>query len=150
MFSGGIDLDHSLLFIPPVRPGLRGHPFKVLQGPYRRLRRKLSFSIRLVKYWNRLPTSTAIAPSVNACKRQLDSAWEELFAEVPRFPVLICSPLSPPIRKSPFTLFPFIETPHLVHCLQSLMHTGCYNSINLKVRIRVCVFKLSKQGDFRK
>ncbi len=61
----------------PQRPGLRGHPFKVLQGPSRRLRRKSSFSTRVVKYWNRLPT-----PSVNSFKRHLDSAWRKLFAEV--------------------------------------------------------------------
>ncbi len=30
-FSAGFNLDPSLCFIPPVRPGLRGHPFKVLQ-----------------------------------------------------------------------------------------------------------------------
>ncbi len=83
MFSGGLDLDPSLFFIPPARPGLRGHPFKVLQGPCRRLRRKSSFSKQFVKYWNRLPTPILTAPSVNSFKRQLDSAWEELFAEVP-------------------------------------------------------------------
>ncbi len=42
MLSGRLDLDPNLFFIPPVRPGLRGHPFKVLQGPSRRLRRKSS------------------------------------------------------------------------------------------------------------
>ncbi len=29
VFSGGLDLDPSLIVIPPVRPGLRGHPFEV-------------------------------------------------------------------------------------------------------------------------
>ncbi len=50
VFSRVIDLELRLFFIPPVRPGLRGHPFKALQGPSRRLRRKPSFSIRVVKY----------------------------------------------------------------------------------------------------
>ncbi len=40
MFFGGLDLDPSLFFIPPVQSGLRGHVFKVQQGPSRRLRRK--------------------------------------------------------------------------------------------------------------
>ncbi len=40
VFIGGLDLDLSLIFIPSVRQALRGHPFKVLQGPRRRLRRK--------------------------------------------------------------------------------------------------------------
>ncbi len=42
-----------------------------LQDPDRRLRRKPSFLIRVVKYWNRLPTSHF--------QRQLDLAWEKLF-----------------------------------------------------------------------
>ncbi len=61
MFSGGLDLDPSPFFIPPVWPGLRGHPFNVLQGP------------------------TVTTPCANSFKHQLDSAWEELFAGVPQF-----------------------------------------------------------------
>ncbi len=83
MFSGALDLDPGLFFIPPVRPGLRGHLFKVLQAPSRSLRRKSSYSIRVVKYWNRLPAPIVTAPSVNSFKRQLDSAWDKLFAKVP-------------------------------------------------------------------
>ncbi len=45
--------------------------------------------MRVVKYRNRLPTSIVTAPSVNSFKRQLDSAWEELFAEIPWFPILL-------------------------------------------------------------
>ncbi len=71
MFSGGLDLDPSLFFIPPVWTGLRGYPFKVLQGPSRHLRRKSS--TRVVKYWNRFPTPIVTTPSVNSVKRQLDS-----------------------------------------------------------------------------
>ncbi len=56
MFSGGLDLGPSRFFIPPVRPGLINHHFKALQGPSHRLRRKSSFSTRVVKYWNRLFT----------------------------------------------------------------------------------------------
>ncbi len=37
VLSGGLDLDPSFFFIPPGRPGLGGHPFKVLQGPSRSL-----------------------------------------------------------------------------------------------------------------
>ncbi len=65
IFSKGLDLGPSLFFIPPVRPGLRSHPFKVLQGPSRRLRRTSSFSTRVVKYRNRLLTPFVTAPSVN-------------------------------------------------------------------------------------
>ncbi len=82
MFSGGLDLDPSLFFIPPVRPGLRGHPFNVLQGPSLRLRRKSSFLTRVVKYWNRLPIPIETAPSVHSFKRQLVSAREELWNDL--------------------------------------------------------------------
>ncbi len=99
-----MDLDPSLFLIPPVRPGLRGHPFKVLQGPSRRLRRKSSFSIRGIIYWTRLPTPIVTAPSVNSFKRQLDPTWEELFPEVRNYPTF--SPT--PNTQSPFTLSPFM------------------------------------------
>ncbi len=39
-----------------------------------------SFSIRIVKYWNSLPTPIVTTPYINFFKRQLDS---DLFAEVP-------------------------------------------------------------------
>ncbi len=77
-----LDLESSLFFIPAVRQGLRGHPLKVLQGPSRCLRSKGSFSTQVNKWWNRLPTPIATAPSVNSFKRQLDSVWKELFAGV--------------------------------------------------------------------
>ncbi len=37
----------------------------------------------VVKYWSRLLTLIVTDPSVNSFKRQFDSEWEELFAEVP-------------------------------------------------------------------
>ncbi len=82
-FSERLDLDPSLFFIPPVRPGLRGHHFKVPQGPIWCLRRKSPFSTRVVIYWNRLSTFIVITPSINCFKRKYDSVWLELFAEVP-------------------------------------------------------------------
>ncbi len=85
MFSGGFNLEPIIAFIPPVRPVLRGHPFKVLQGPCQRLRRKSSLSIGVVKYWNGLPTSYVTAP-------QLNLAREEFFARVLWFPVPLSSP----------------------------------------------------------
>ncbi len=78
MFSGGLGLDPSLIVIPPVRPGLRGHPFKVLQSPSRRLLFNTSRKIL-----EQAPHSYCNHPSVNSFIRQLDSVWEELFAEVP-------------------------------------------------------------------
>ncbi len=37
----------------------------------------------------RIPTSSVIVPSVISFKRQLESVWEDLFAEVPCFTVLV-------------------------------------------------------------
>ncbi len=69
-----------------MRPGLRGHPFKVLRGPSRRLRRKSPFSTRVVKYWNRLLTSIVTAPSVNSFKRQLGSVCKSCLLKSSDFP----------------------------------------------------------------
>ncbi len=113
MSTGGLNIDHSLFFVP--RPCLSGHSFKACQGPSLRLRRKSAFSILAVKHWNGLPTSILTALSVNSFKRQLDSALEELFAEFPWFPILQ-SPLPTPITQSPFTLSPFKLSQPLIHC----------------------------------
>ncbi len=107
MFSGGLDLDTSLFFIPPVRPGLRGHPFKVLQGPSRRLRRKSSFSTRAVKYWNRIPTPIVTVPSVNSFKHHLDSAWKTCLLKSREFPSYSTSPPHTQLRN------PLLQCPHL-------------------------------------
>ncbi len=60
-----LDIDPNLFFLPPARRGLRGHPFKVLQGASRRRRRGPAFSVRVVNYWNMLPASVVTATSVN-------------------------------------------------------------------------------------
>ncbi len=86
VFSRGLDLDPGHFFIPPVQPNLRGHPFKVLQGPSRCLRG------RVVKFWNRLPTFIVTIPSVNSVKRQLDPAWVDVFRSpvICQLPALQC------------------------------------------------------------
>ncbi len=38
IFKALLDIDHKLFFLPPTRRGLRGHPFKVLQGASHRRR----------------------------------------------------------------------------------------------------------------
>ncbi len=42
-----LDIDPNLFFLPSARRGLRGHPFKVLQGPSHRRRRGSPFSVRV-------------------------------------------------------------------------------------------------------
>ncbi len=82
VFPGGLDLDPSF-YIPSVRQGWSGHPFKIWQGRSRRLRRKSTFSMRVVQFWNRLFTSILTASAVNSFKGQPDSAQEDFFSEAP-------------------------------------------------------------------
>ncbi len=51
-------------FHPPTHWGLRHHPYKVIGGAIHRRRRGLAFSVRVVKYWNKLPSSVVTAPFV--------------------------------------------------------------------------------------
>ncbi len=80
IFKGLWDIDPNLFFLSPARRGLRGHSFKVLQGASRRRRRGSAFSVRVVKYWNKLPASVVTAPSVNVFKERLEEVWTEVFA----------------------------------------------------------------------
>ncbi len=70
IFMGLLGID------PPARRGLRGHPFKVLQGASRRRRRGSAFS---VKCWNKLPASTVTVPSANVFKKRLEKVWAKIF-----------------------------------------------------------------------
>ncbi len=54
------------------RAGLRGHAYRLLQGPG-----------RVVKYWNRLPAHLVLAPSISIFKKQLDRHWFEIFPAAP-------------------------------------------------------------------
>ncbi len=79
IFKGILEIDSNLLFLPPARHGLRGHPFKVLQDASHRQRRASASSVRVVKCWNKLPASVVTAPSVNVFKRRLKEVWTEVF-----------------------------------------------------------------------
>ncbi len=78
-FKGEVDLNLSECFLQPPRAGLRGHTYRLLQGPSRRRRRSSAFSVWIVKYWNRLPAHQVLAPSVSIFKKQLDRHWFEIF-----------------------------------------------------------------------
>ncbi len=71
MFKGEVDLNPSEFFLRPPRAGLRGHINRLLQGPNRLRRRSGAFTVRVVKYWNRLPAHLVLAPSVPIFKKQL-------------------------------------------------------------------------------
>ncbi len=67
----------------PPRAGLRGHTYRLLQGPSRLRRRSGAFSVREVKYWNRLPAHLVLAFSFSIFKKQLDRHWFEIFPAAP-------------------------------------------------------------------
>ncbi len=54
IFKGEVDLNPSKFFLRPSQAGLRGHTYRLLQGPSRLRRRSGAFSVRIVKFWNRL------------------------------------------------------------------------------------------------
>ncbi len=66
ILTGILDVDRP--FPSPTHGSLRGHPYKVLQGKTNRQRRGLAFSVRGVKYWNKLPAPIVAPPSVNILK----------------------------------------------------------------------------------
>ncbi len=82
-FKGEVDLNPSELFLHPPRADLRGHTDRLLQGPSRLRRRRGAFSVRVVKYWNRLPAHLVLEPSVSIFKKQLDRHWFEIFPAAP-------------------------------------------------------------------
>ncbi len=69
IFKGEVDLNPSDFFLHPPRAGLRCHTFRFLQGPSRLRRRSGAFSVRVVKYWNRLPAPLFLSPSVSIFKK---------------------------------------------------------------------------------
>ncbi len=83
MFKGEADLNPSDFFLRPARAGLRGHTYRLLQGPSRLRRRSGAFSARVVNYWNRLPAPLVLSPSVSIFKKQLDRQWPETIPITP-------------------------------------------------------------------
>ncbi len=102
IFKGEVDLNPSDFFLRPPRAGLRGHTYRLLQGP------SGAFSVRVVKYWNRLPVHLVLSPSVSIFKKQLDRQWSEIF---PAAPVLLLCPFSGMVRhlfcNPKLVVFPF-------------------------------------------
>ena len=77
-------------FFPLRSAGRRGHQYTITKQ-YRRLNsRKYFFSQRVVDQWNRLPTTTVCAESINRFKNQIDQMlWQHggLFISQRRLPV---------------------------------------------------------------
>ncbi len=80
IFTGLLDVDPNLFFLPPTLRSLRRRPIKVHLSTSHRLRRGSAFS---VKYWNKLPASVVTTPSVNIFKKRLEKVWTEVVPHLP-------------------------------------------------------------------
>jgi len=56
----------------------RGNGCKLKEGRFRLGIRKKSFTMRVVKHWNRLPREAVYAPSLEVCKARLDGDLSNL------------------------------------------------------------------------
>ncbi len=74
----------QFFFLPSIHRGLKGQPYKVLQGTSHWLRRRLAFSVSLAKYWNNLTASVVTATSVNISRRGWKKCGQTSF---PIFPI---------------------------------------------------------------
>ncbi len=100
IFTRGRVLDHDLLLIPPVWPGLRDKLFKVLQGPNKRLCRRTSIVTHTSIYPH---LSLPFLPSTHSKTNQV------------RFAIIVFScNLSIPLP--PSHAIPTFDYPPLFHC----------------------------------
>ena len=66
------------LCIRECRDRMRDNGFKLKEGRFRLDVRKKLFTVRVVRYWNRLPREAVAAPSVAVFKARLDGALSNL------------------------------------------------------------------------
>ncbi len=112
IFTGLLDIDPNLFFLPPARSDPRVHPYKVLRGASHRRMRGSAFSVRVVKYWNKLPALVVTAPSVNVLKK----VWTETFSHLPHWLNRHLSIFLPP------------PTVPSAHCLLTVIISICYQT----------------------
>ncbi len=83
IFKGEVDLNPSEFFLRSPGAGLRGHTYRLLQWLSRLRRGSGAYSVRIVKYGNRLPAYLVFAPCVSIFKKQLDLHWFKIFPAAP-------------------------------------------------------------------
>ena len=76
--KGAYKKDGDRLFSRACCGRTRGHGFKLKEGRFRLDIRKKFFTVRVVKYWHRLPREVVDAPSLEIFKAGLDGALSNL------------------------------------------------------------------------
>ena len=77
--KGAYKKDGDGLFSKPCCDNTRGSGFKLKEGRFRLGLRKKSFTLRVVRHWNKLPREVVAAPSLEIFKVRLDGALSNLF-----------------------------------------------------------------------
>ncbi len=99
---------------------LRVHTYRLLQEPSRFRRRNGAFSVRVVKYWNRLPALLVMPPSVSVFKKTVEPSvsrnvsFSACVISVPQHygdPSLFMFPLSPNSDQFMWSLLVLVANP---------------------------------------
>ena len=86
--------------------------FKMEEGRFRLDIKEKFFTVRVVRYWNRLPSKAVDAPSLEAFKARLDGALSNPVQWEP-----IAGGLELNDLKGPFQPKPFCDSMKNLHCL---------------------------------
>jgi len=87
---------------------MRGSGFKLKEGRFRLGNRKKFFTVRVVRYRNRLPSEVVNVPSLEAFQARLDGALSNLIKRQVTLP--IAGGLELDYLKSPFQPKPFFDS----------------------------------------
>ncbi len=83
IFKREVDFNPSDFFLRPPWTGLRGNTYQLLQVTSHLRLSSGAFSVRIAKFWNRLPAHIVLSPSLSIFRKQLDRHWSKIFPAAP-------------------------------------------------------------------